>query len=149
MNLPTRIRTSVKAFIVRNHKILVLKERVTREGNVVVIHDVPGGGIEYTESLIEALQREVKEEVGLTVEVERPVGGWDFFIPKPHENLHIVCIGFQCRLVGESTIVLTENPAAYEDIFEARWLSKDEIFSQAESLFQNSQMRESMENVKF
>src|SRR5258706_9591669 len=138
-----RIRTGVKAFIVHEGKILVVKERITHEGKERIIHDLPGGGIELGERLNEALLREVMEEVGLTVEVEHPVGGWDFILENPDENIHVVCLGFQCRLIGEPIIDTTKNPADYEDIFETLWLTKDEILNSKE-IFVNPNMRHAL-----
>lgn len=141
-----RIRTGVKAFIVHEGKILVVKERLADEGGRI-IHDLPGGGIELGESLREALVREVFEEVGLNVEVGSPVGGWDFILKKPDEHIHIVCLGYQCALLGDSKINTNNNPAEYEDIFEVLWLPKDQILGSKE-IFINADMRKALEHVK-
>lgn len=141
-----RIRTGVKAFIVHEGKILVIKERVERNGEKVIIHDLPGGGIELGETLKEALEREMMEEVGLKIEIEHPVGGWDFMKGNTEEGVHIVCLGYQCRLVGEPKIDMTNNPAN-EDIFDALWMSKDELLN-SEEIFVNSDMRKALKHVK-
>jgi 8-oxo-dGTP diphosphatase len=141
-----RIRTGVKAFIVHEGKILVIKERVNRNGEVVIIHDLPGGGIELGESLKEALEREVIEEVGLKIKIEHPVGGWDFMRGAKEDGVHIVCLGYQCQLVGEPKIDTTNNPAN-EDIFDTVWMSKDELLN-SEEIFVNSDMRKALEHVK-
>lgn len=51
-------RVSVKAKIKQNGKILLVKEDGKK-------WDLPGGGIEHNESIIEALKRELLEEIGL------------------------------------------------------------------------------------
>lgn len=140
-----RIRTGVKAFIVHQGKILVVRERVRRNGQETIIHDVPGGGIELGEDLQEALEREVWEEVGLKVSHPRPVGGWGFLIDNPEGGVHIVCLGYQCDLVGEPLVDVTNNPAQ-EDIFEAVWLTPAEILAD-DTIFENADMRESLRNV--
>lgn len=122
-----RIRPGVKAFIVHKGKLLVVKERVQRDGKTVIIHDLPGGGMEMGERVHETLLREVMEEVGLKVRIEKPVGSWDFVIQNKEEgDVLIVCLGYQCSLEDDQDIDITHNPAK-EDIFETVWLSKAEV----------------------
>lgn len=140
------IRPGVKALIVHEGKILVVKERVTRNNDIVEIHDLPGGGIELGETLHEALKREVFEEVGLQIKIERPVGGWDFVVKMPESSVHIVCVGYQCRLVGDAAIDISRNPAK-EDIFETKWMSPQEILASGD-IFVNPDMRKTVAHLQ-
>jgi len=67
------VRLIQKCFIVRHDgKILALKRAAddhSRGGN----WDLPGGGYEQGEEVIEAIQREVMEEVGIVVKKVKPV----------------------------------------------------------------------------
>ena len=146
MNKTTRIRQSVKAFIVHAGKIFVVKEKVIDNGLEKIIHDVPGGGVDPGESSHDALLREVMEEVGLTIEVQHPVGNWDFILYKTGENIRIVCSWYKCALIGEPTVNLAKNPAQYEDIIEVLWLTKEEILQSTEIL-RNLDMRKALERV--
>ncbi len=140
----SRIRPGVKAFIVHENKILVIKERI-QNGLGTVIYDVPGGGIELGETAQETLKREVKEEVGLDISIERPVGCWDFVVSGATETVHLVLLGYQCSVVGEAVIDTAHNPAQ-EDIFEVTWLTKVEILNAPDSMFTDD-MKKSLANV--
>jgi len=106
----SRIRTGVKALIVNEGKILVVQERLAKDhpDDEQIIHDFPGGGLDLGESLITGLKREVKEEIGLEIEVGQVVGAWDFVVShldNPTKGVQIVCIGYQCQVKGKKLSV--------------------------------------------
>lgn len=79
------------------------------EGRVLLVHrndidwwNLPGGGMELGETVDEAVQREVREETGLEVVVERLVGVYS----KPQKQE--VVLTFRCRVVG-GTLTPTEE----------------------------------------
>lgn len=152
LNPRIRIRVGAKAFIVHEGKILLISEQL-HNGDVTthgqgneILHDFPGGGVELGETLHEALKREVMEEVGLAVEVDRPVGSWDFFREMEDETVHLVCVVFQCHVVGDVAIDTTKNPAE-EDIFETRWVSKEELLNSPHLFLEPEAILGSLENV--
>lgn len=69
------------------------------------IWNLPGGGVESGETPWQAVVREVKEEVGLDVRVERLVGVY----AKP--NADEVVFSFGCRIVGGSPSLSEEADA--------------------------------------
>lgn len=145
MSKLSRIRTGVKAFIVHDKKILIIKEKI-QNGLGTIIYDVPGGGIELGETVHKALVREVKEEVFLDIVIERPVGCWDFVVNGAIENVHLVLLGYQCSVIGSAAVDTTHNPAK-EDIFETVWLTKEEILHSEDSMF-TEDMKLSLMNVR-
>ncbi len=88
---------AVKAFILHNEKVLLIREASAYDDGVNVGElDLPGGRITPGEKILEALNREVHEETGLHVRI-----GNAFFVneswPKPHgEQWQIVRCFFVC-----------------------------------------------------
>ena len=63
------IWVAAKSLIVFNRRVLIIKrsDYCIGEGE----WDIPGGGIRFGESLLDCLHREIKEETGLTVRIDR------------------------------------------------------------------------------
>lgn len=153
-NSPTKklIRPGVKALIVHEGKILMIHERVRKGEKIVNITDFPGGGIDFAEDLKTALIREVKEEVGLNIKVGNVVGAWDFVLGELEHTVpgksgvHIVCIGYQCSLISETVIDVTHNPAP-EDIFDAKWYTREELLEDEEKLSKHQGMIDAVKRL--
>jgi 8-oxo-dGTP diphosphatase len=103
------------------HSVSVAAAIVDDEDRVLAIRradnghwEPPGGVLELEESVEEGLAREVLEETGLQVEVERLSG--------VYKNMArgIVALVFRCRVAGGE---LTRNP----EVLDWRWLSRDEV----------------------
>ena len=91
-----------KAFIEKDRKVLILND--PGEGL-----DFPGGKIQDGEakdgdasSLFRSLQREVREETGLEIEVGNPFVVWYHEFPKNHRNYPkvVYLVGFKCKYVS-------------------------------------------------
>ncbi len=107
------VKATVGAIIEKDKKVLLTKRKVEPFKNSWCI---PGGHIESSESAVEAVKREVKEEVGIDFEPEF----FDYFdeiIPKI--NWYAVVLVFKGKFKGE---VKTN-----EEVKEYRWFPKEDI----------------------
>ena len=100
--MPTQqIRPGVSAVILDGEGRVLLQQR-TDNGR----WGLPGGAVEFGESILAALHREVREETGLTIEVGRLVGVYSHpdhhqIITYPDGNVfHFVSTCFECRPTG-------------------------------------------------
>jgi ADP-ribose pyrophosphatase YjhB (NUDIX family) len=91
-NNATRIRAA--AIIIEKDKILLLAHK--KNNNVYWL--LPGGGINYGEPLHEALKRELKEELGISIDIHK--AGLICDSVDPGGNRHIVNICFYCSHIN-------------------------------------------------
>lgn len=117
-----RVHAAVKAIIERGNKFLIIKKVFGND----VVWDFPGGKVKYSESPYETLQREIKEEVNLDVDIVKSLGAWCFF-RRHSDNDQVVCLAFLCRTKNKN-VDIYKNPAD-EDIKEFKWVTKEEFLS--------------------
>lgn len=129
-NLPNdkAFLVSVKAFIQREDKILVLQLPESNLDHWNYKWCLPGGLLEFSESILDALHREVKEETGLDIEVERVLKVTEFlfqgfiFKDKSVRDAKVVQIGFLCSPITKN-IQLSDEHLGYQ------WFDKSELGS--------------------
>ncbi len=110
--------TSVVAVIVDDAERVVLTQRSVPpfEGLWVM----PGGKIDLGESIVRAVHREVKEEIGIDVTVGGLVDVFEHLTPGAN-NDHFVILYYRCTPV---THELAPNPA---EVAEARWVPRADL----------------------
>ncbi|NOX71169.1 MAG: NUDIX domain-containing protein [Candidatus Micrarchaeota archaeon] len=113
-----KVMNAAKAIIIRDGKLLALKQSISGKE----IWDLPGGRLKEGESPKEALIREVKEETGLSVRIEKPAGLWDF--KRILDGAEVACITYICRAEGELSL---QKDDPEEIISGYEWVSKDEF----------------------
>jgi 8-oxo-dGTP diphosphatase len=106
-----------KAVIAKNGKVLVVGDPKSAGW------DLPGGRIHAGETPKDALTREIQEELGVAVTIER-VFFADMWMPGPtHSGPGRYFVAFACSLTNpDAPFVLQE-----EEISEVRWIGKEEI----------------------
>lgn len=110
-----QIRVRVTVVVEHQGKILLIQEKSGQQQQ----YSLPGGGIEYQESIPEAVQREVWEEAGLLVEFQRLL--WLDERIHLEEGKHTIGVGVLAQLIGEDTTPIAGG-IEDEDITWAGWV---------------------------
>ena len=104
----------VYALIIENDSILLSKELIN--GKIAI--KFPGGGVEPGEGLIDALQREAKEEIGQQLTNTNHFYTTDFFQQssfKPQDQL--ISIYYKASLSSTESLVQKTNPLPDQPVF--------------------------------
>lgn len=113
----------VTALIVNNKNQVLLQQRFDPEDALAHMKwEFPGGGVEYGESLEEALRREVKEESGLDIEIRQLIPTCESHIwGGPKEKTHVLFFCFVARMTGGilKPLVSEVHKAEWVDIKKA------------------------------
>lgn len=116
------IVTSVVAVIVDDDgRVLLTRRSIPPFLDLWVM---PGGKIDLGEPILEALKREVHEEVGLEVEVNCLIDVFEHLTPG-EDNCHFVILYYRCRPL-HCDIVHNEHEVA-----EAVWVASHELTNYA------------------
>jgi 8-oxo-dGTP diphosphatase len=116
---PDSPQIAVGAIVMRNNQVLLVKRsQPPGEG----LWAVPGGRVELGETLQEAVEREVREETGLTVRPRHPVYAFDLIErdDKGGIRYHYVIVDLLADYVGG-------QPNPDDDACEARWVTFEEL----------------------
>jgi 8-oxo-dGTP diphosphatase len=113
---PPRPQLAVSAAIFRDGRVLLVRRaRSPAKG----FYSLPGGRVEFGESLHTALHREVDEETGLRIEI-LGLAGWREVLPGASGGGHYLIMSFAARwTAGE--------PVLNEEHDDFKWLSPGEI----------------------
>lgn len=116
---PARPIVGVGALILKDGKLLLIK-RGAKPGQGK--WSIPGGLVELGERVQDAVIREVKEECGLDIEIEKLIDVFDS-ITRDEEGrvqYQFVVVNFLGKIKGGTL----KNA---DDVLEARWVSLDEV----------------------
>lgn len=120
-DLMSIVHSAVKGLLVNSGKFLILKQKLNDGSHK---WDLPGGRIKFGETPLDTLKREVKEEVGIDVEIQKPVGMWYFF--RQNDGHQVVATTFLCKPITNIVKVGNEED---ENIVEHRWVTFEEFLT--------------------
>jgi len=112
---PIRPQLAVSGVIFHDGKVLLVR-RARSPGKG--FYSLPGGRVEYGESLHTALNREVDEETGLRIEIAGPAG-WREVLPTAGGG-HYVIVSFAARWASGDVVLNDEHD-------DFKWLAPEQI----------------------
>jgi 8-oxo-dGTP diphosphatase len=113
---PSHPQLAVSAAIFRDGKILLVR-RARSPGKG--FYSLPGGRVEFGESLHAALHREVDEETALKIEIV-DLAGWREVLPGTSGGGHYLIMSFAARWIAR-------EPVLNEEHDDFRWLAPEAI----------------------
>ncbi|RTM12859.1 MAG: NUDIX domain-containing protein [Bradyrhizobiaceae bacterium] len=115
---PTHPQLAVSAAIFRDGKVLLTRRaRSPAKG----FYSLPGGRVEFGESLHQALAREVDEETGLDIAIVG-LAGWREVLPAAPGAGHYLIMSFAALWVAR-------EPALNDELDDYRWISPGALAS--------------------
>jgi ADP-ribose pyrophosphatase YjhB (NUDIX family) len=113
---PSHPQLAVSAAIFRDDKILLVRRaRSPAKG----FYSLPGGRVEFGESLHTALHREVDEETALKIEIVE-LAGWREVLPEAPGSGHYLIMSFAARWSSG-------EPVLNDELDDFRWLPPDAL----------------------
>lgn len=115
---------TVKAVIVYNGEILLLK-RIRPSTDGLGVYELPGGGLNEGESFRVALNREIFEETGLTIDVLEPA----YTFAHNRKGYYGLGLAFLCK-ASDNQVTISDEHVGYEFVTleKAKQLLKEEIY---------------------
>jgi 8-oxo-dGTP diphosphatase len=115
---PSHPQLAVSAAIFRDGEVLLVRRaRSPAKG----FYSLPGGRIEFGETVHEALHREIDEETALQIQIVG-LAGWREVLPGTSGGGHYLILSFAARWISG-------EPVLNDELDDFRWLKTDAIGS--------------------
>ncbi|MFJ8460193.1 NUDIX hydrolase [Lysinibacillus xylanilyticus] len=126
----------VSVSVFKDDKVLMIKEN---KPTVIGKWNFPGGRIEYSENILHAARREVKEETGFDIKLNSTTGVYNFI---SSTNNQVILFHFNADVTGGS-LYLEE-----EGISDSKWIKINELVeSDNEELREPKVLKQIAENL--
>jgi 8-oxo-dGTP diphosphatase len=112
---PSYPQLAVSAAIFRDDKVLLVRRAKSPADG---LYSLPGGRVEFGESLHTALHREVDEETGLRIEIAG-LAGWREVLPGTGRG-HYLIMSFAARWIGQEPRLNSEHD-------DFKWLTPNRL----------------------
>lgn len=117
-----RFNIRVYALIIHQDAILILKEPYAGE----ILYKFPGGGLEFGESIIDGLKRELKEELNLDLtEASHFYTQEEFLVSKFRANEQLLSIYYKAKVDNIENLVRLD-----QSIQELMWIPLNKLSTQ-------------------
>ena len=120
---------SVASPVQPSHPQLAVSAAIFRDGKVLLVrranspakghYSLPGGRVEFGETLHAALHREVDEETALKIQII-DLAGWREVVPGSGGGGHFVIMSFAARWIAQEPVLNDEHD-------DFRWLAPDAL----------------------
>ncbi len=104
------IGVGVGAAIFDAHGKLFITQRGAEAKNERGKWEIPGGSVEFGETFLQAIRREIREEHGIDIEILELLGICDHIIPDEHQ--HWVSPTYICRITRGEPVILEPHKCA-------------------------------------
>jgi 8-oxo-dGTP diphosphatase len=115
-SFPSHPQLAVSAAIFRDDKILLVRRA---RSQAMGFYSLPGGRVEFGETLHAALHREVDEETALKIEIVG-LAGWREVVPGTSGGGHYLIMSFAARWIAREPILNSEHD-------DFKWLEPEAI----------------------
>jgi len=124
-----KVRVRICGIIIQNDRVLLLKHKGIGKGDF--LWSPPGGGLEFGENCSETLHRELKEEIGVEVEIRRFL----FLNEYIDDIYHAIELFFEVEITnGEVKLGFDPELMPNQQIIqEVKWFSINEITSMSKN----------------
>jgi len=126
-------RPSTYGLIIKDERILLIKSKFSN------LWELPGGGVEIDETILEALSREVYEETGykIIVKNKQPLYIEDnyFYTPNLDEYYRAIPMVFKAEPKGSNK---NAKPTHNKEVAEVKWFDLDKLPKPMNSIATNA-----------